>query len=254
MPLDATPVIELDDVSFTFNGEPAIEHVGFSITPGEYAGIIGPNGGGKTTLLRLILGLLKPSSGSVRLFGQETAGFKDWPRIGYLPQRAAHIDARFPITVEEVVSQGRVAKAGLLKRFSAADRSAIDEAIALNELEHLRRRLISDLSGGERQRVFIARALTSQPELLLLDEPAAGVDVGSQGRFYSFLRELNQQRGLTIVFVSHDVDIIAGEASQIICINRALVCAGDASVIFREKRQLLESLYGTNMHLMFHHE
>lgn len=243
--------IELNDVHFSYNGDPVLKGISFTVKKGEYAGIIGPNGGGKTTLLRVILGLTKPHAGSARLFGEPIASFKNWAKIGYLPQRAAHVDGRFPITVYEVVSQGRVAKAGLFKRFSSDDFAAIDKALLLNDISHLKNRLISDLSGGERQRVFIARALASKPEVLILDEPAAGVDVGSQSKFYRFLKDLNKEQRITIVFVSHDLDIIANEASQIICINRSLVCEGPTNLIFNEKRDILESIYGESIKFMF---
>ncbi|MCL5291049.1 MAG: metal ABC transporter ATP-binding protein [Actinobacteria bacterium] len=243
-------IIELDEISFSYSGEPVLHDISFAIEKGAYAGVIGPNGGGKTTLLHVILGLRSPNSGSVKLFGGDIAAFKDWTKIGYLPQRAAHIDGRFPITAYEVVSHGRVAKAGLFRRFSAADHEAIDHALEISDVSHLVNRLISDLSGGERQRVFIARALSSEPEVLILDEPAAGVDVGSQSKFYGFLQELNKKHGITIVFVSHDLDIIAHEASQLICINRSLVCEGPVSLIFHEKRAVLESIYGESVRLM----
>lgn len=247
-------VIELSDINFSYNGEPILKGISFAIEKGEYAGVIGPNGGGKTTLLRIILGLLLPNTGSLKLFGNDIAAFRDWSKIGYLPQRAAHIDGRFPITTYEVVSQGRVAKAGLFRKLSAADYAAIDEALEISDVAHLKNRLISDLSGGERQRVFIARALAAKPEVLILDEPAAGVDVGSQTKFYRFLQELNTKHGITIVFVSHDLDIIANEASQLICINRSLVCEGPTRVIFTEKRAILESIYGESIKFLFKDE
>lgn len=246
--------IELNDINFSYSGEPILKGVSFTIKKGGYAGIIGPNGGGKTTLLRIILGLLLPNSGSVKLFGNDIAAFKDWTKIGYLPQRAAHIDGRFPITVYEVVSQGRVVKAGLFKRLSTDDYEAVDEALKISDIEHLKNRLVSDLSGGERQRVFISRALAAKPEVLILDEPAAGVDVGSQSKFYRFLQELNTKHGITIIFVSHDLDIIAHEANQLICINRSLVCEGPTRIIFNEKRAILEGIYGESIKFIFKDE
>ncbi|NCO65349.1 MAG: zinc ABC transporter ATP-binding protein [Candidatus Aquicultor secundus] len=243
----AEPVIELDDISFKYNGEPALSGISFTVEAGEYDGIIGPNGSGKTTLLRIILGLLTPSSGRVRLFGKNIREFQDWPRIGYLPQRATQADVRFPVTVSEVVGQGRIAKAGLFRRFTASDAAAIQRAMELADILPLKDRVIADLSGGERQRVFIARALASEPDVLLLDEPVTGVDVASQGKFYRFLKKLNTEHGLTILFVSHDIEVLAHEATRLICINRRLVCAGPASLVFGENRNLLKELYGENV-------
>lgn len=238
------PIIELEGIDFSYGREPVLQGISLFINRGDYYGIIGPNGGGKTTLLKIILGLLRTPAGQVRLFGQAIGAFREWHRIGYLPQKMTQADPRFPITVAEVVSQGRIARAGMFRRLSAADREAVDRALDMSAVLPLRDRLISDLSGGERQRVFIARALASEPDVLILDEPAAGIDVASQTRFYRFLKELNQTHGITILFVSHDIDILANEASRLICINQRLVCEGPASRIFEENRNLLENLYG----------
>ncbi|MHB8840425.1 MAG: metal ABC transporter ATP-binding protein [Candidatus Aquicultor sp.] len=246
-----TPVIELQDINFSYGNEPVLQGISLSVYRGDYDGIIGPNGGGKTTLLKVILGLIKPTSGRIKLFGQDIDDFKEWPKLGYLPQKMTQADGRFPITVQELVSQGRIAKAGLFRRLSEADVKSIDNALEMSEVSHLKNRLISDLSGGERQRVFIARALASEPEILILDEPATGIDVSSQSRFYRFLKELNAAHGMTILFVSHDIDILSHEASRLICINRRLVCDGAASLIFKENRNLLENLYGENVRYMF---
>ncbi|MBE0429411.1 MAG: metal ABC transporter ATP-binding protein [Thermoleophilia bacterium] len=238
------PIIELENVSFSYNHESAIRDISLKFEKGSYDGIVGPNGGGKTTLLKIILGLLKPTAGRVRLFGQNIERFRDWSRIGYLPQKVMQTDVRFPVTVREVVSQGRFARAGLFRRLSASDMEAVDRSLEISGASHLKNRLISELSGGERQRVFIARALASEPEVLVLDEPATGIDVASQDKFYRFLKRLNQEFGITIIFVSHDIDILMHEASRLICINHRLVCAGSASLIFKENQNLLESLYG----------
>jgi zinc transport system ATP-binding protein len=245
------PIIELDDISFRYGPETVLENISLDFDRGGYDGIIGPNGGGKTTLLKVILGLLKPDSGKVRLFGRDINDFKEWSKIGYLAQKVTQMDARFPITVQEVVSQGRIARAGLFKKLSEADNKAIDTACEMSDVVRLKKRLISDLSGGERQRVFIARALASEPEVLLLDEPATGIDVGSQSRFYRFLKELNANHGMTILFVAHDIDILAHETSRLICINRRLVCAGAAALIFKENRKVLENMYGEKINHMF---
>lgn len=248
-----TPIIELESVSYSYNHESALQGISLTFNKGDYDGIVGPNGGGKTTLIKIILGLLKPDSGQVKLFGQNIEKFRDWTKLGYLPQKMVQADIRFPITVKEVVGQGRIAKAGLFKRFSDYDRKAIDRALEISDVHHLKDRLISDLSGGERQRVFIARALASEPEVLLLDEPATGIDVAAQDMFYRFLKDLNRDLGITILFVSHDIDVLVHEATSLICINRRLVCAGSAGLVFEENRNLLESLYGHHVHLFQNH-
>ncbi|MBI4733741.1 MAG: ATP-binding cassette domain-containing protein [Rubrobacteridae bacterium] len=161
-------------------------------------------------------------------------------------------DTRFPITVQEVVGQGRIAKAGLLKRLSQKDFEAIDKAMKMSEVDHLKNRVISDLSGGQRQRVFIARALAGEPEVLILDEPSTGIDVSSQDRFYRFLKELNAEQRITIIFVSHDVDVLIHETSRFVCVNRKLVYDGSVDVTLRENNNLINNLYGENVRRLFH--
>lgn len=248
-----TPVLELEKVSFNYGEDQVLKDISLSIDNGDYVGVIGPNGGGKTTMLKIMLGLVRPTSGTVRLFGHDLQGFKDWSKIGYLSQRAAHFDIRFPVTVYEIVCQGRIAKTGLFKRFSSADRLAIENAMKISGIQKLKDNLVGELSGGERQRVFIARALASEPEVLILDEPAAGVDVGSQLKFYQFLKELNESHKITIVFVSHDIEIIAQEANSLICINNVLVGCGSPGEIFRDKKRIFETLYGKNARFILDH-
>ncbi|GFP27164.1 metal ABC transporter ATP-binding protein [Candidatus Hakubella thermalkaliphila] len=243
-------LIELKDVNFSYNGEPVLVNISVAIEKGEYAGILGPNGGGKTTFVKVILGLLRPTSGHITLFGQDTNIFRDWSKIGYVPQRATQINIHFPITVEEVVGQGRIARRGMLRKFSQTDVGAINKALNISGIEHLKHRLIADLSGGERQRVFIARTLASEPELLILDEPAVGVDLPSQENFYQFLKDLNIRLGLTILFVSHDIDVLANQASCLICLNRGLVYHGTPREIFKEGQ--LEKVYGKNVKFILH--
>lgn len=243
-------IIELKDINFSYNGEPVLENISVTVGKGEYTGIIGPNGGGKTTLMKIILGLLRPTSGHVTLFGKDIGVFQDWAKIGYVPQRAAQINIHFPITVAEAVGQGRIARKGMFKKFSQDDESAINKALNISGIKHLEQRLIADLSGGERQRVFIARALASEPELLILDEPAVGVDLPSQEKFYQFLKDLNIKLGLSILFVSHDIDVLANQASCLICLNRGLVCHGTPREIFKEGQ--LEKLYGKNVKFVLH--
>jgi len=218
----AQKIVEVKDVAFAYGDQQVLDQVTLDIWQGDYVGILGPNGGGKSTLLKIMLGLLKPQSGSVKLFGQELHRFKDWSKIGYVPQKATSFDIGFPATVEEVVSMGRFGKRGLLRGLTNEDRQKVRQAMAKVEIEDLSKRLISNLSGGQQQRVFIARALSSDPEMIILDEPTAGVDEATQNEFYSLLRTLNQDHTLTLVLVSHDSAIIEREAHEIVEINRTL--------------------------------
>ena len=185
-------LVKIQHVSFKYHTQPVLEDITLEIKRGDFLGIIGPNGSGKTTLLKIILGLLKPNSGSVQLFGHQVQYFKDWAKIGYVPQKAGSQVTQFPITVEEVVALGRV-KPGLFE-VSSDNETAIAAAMEAVEISELRHQLLNQLSGGQQQRVFIARALASQPELLILDEPTVGVDSDSQTKFYQLLKKLNKDR------------------------------------------------------------
>jgi zinc transport system ATP-binding protein len=244
------PLISLNDVSFSYGSEPALDHISLDIHRGEYVGVIGPNGGGKTTLLRTMLGLIRPQSGAVKLFGQAPHEFKEWWRLGYVPQKATNFEARFPITVEEVAMLGRVAKVGIGRRFTAADKQAVDHALEQANITNLRKRPITELSGGQQQRVFLAKALASEPEILLLDEPTVGVDVKSQDEFYQLLSRLNREQHLTLIMVSHDIDVVVNEVNKIACINETLVYHGTPKDFVKE--DYMANLYGKARKFIIH--
>lgn len=219
-------ILKLENVSFSFVNEEVIKNVSFAVHKGDYLGIIGPNGGGKTTLLKLMLGLLKPTYGQISLFGKKITTFSDWSKLGYVRQNAT-IENNLPLTVIEAVSMGRYGKLGFFKMPTKVDHAKVEKALyEVNMLEYKNRRL-SDLSGGQRQRVFIARALASEPEIIFLDEPTVGVDIKTQKQFYKLLRKLNRELSLTLVLVSHELDVVAHEATEIGYINRSLVYYGE---------------------------
>lgn len=224
------PVLSVQGVSFAYADNPILDKISFDISAGEYVGIVGPNGGGKTTLLKIMLGLLKPAAGSVLLLGNPIVHSEDRARIGYVPQRSQVDDYVFPATVGEVVMSGRTANIGILSRPSKSDKAAVKRAMKTADVSHLEYRRIGTLSGGERQRVMIARALASDPTLLILDEPTAAVDAANQEAFYGFLRKLHDQ-GLTIVLVSHDMDIVMHEVDTVLCLNKHLICHGPAEEV-----------------------
>ncbi len=246
----SSPIIQLADVSFAYNGHHALDHINLEVNPGDYLGLIGPNGGGKTTLLKLMLGLLEPQMGTVKLFGQDIRQFRDWSKIGYVPQKATNIDAKFPITVEEVVALGRLSRVGMMRRFQNADRAAINSALAGVGIEPLRKRPLSELSGGQQQRVFIAKALVSEPEILFLDEPTVGVDTHSQDEFYQLLSDLNQNFGLTLVMVSHDIDVIVNEVTKLASVNETLVYFGQPKDFIKD--DYVTKLYGKARKFILH--
>ena len=222
----AEPIVEFKDVCVSFGSRVALDKVSLTINRGDYIGLIGPNGAGKTTLVKVLLGLLKPDAGGIRLFGSEFAAFREWHKIGYVPQKATQFDPNFPVTVKEVVSMGRFALAGAGKPLDRGDWEHINHVMNLVGVAKFADRHIGELSGGQQQKVFIARALASDPELLVLDEPTTGVDAKSQDEFYHFLHFLNIEHHLTLVLISHDTDVVNKHVSKLFCLNKTLMDKG----------------------------
>jgi zinc transport system ATP-binding protein len=213
----ANPIIELEHVWFSYNGKPVIEDVTLNVAPGDFVAMIGPNGGGKTTLIKLMLGLLKPDDGGIRVLGMAAA--RASRRIGYVPQNI-HINQNFPITVMDVVMMGCETPKKRWGRNTADQRREALEALARMDMAGLAESRIGALSGGQRQRVFIARSLVARPELLLLDEPTASIDTRGQADFYQLLKELNRE--VTILVVSHDLLAVSTHVKSVACVNRRL--------------------------------
>ena len=228
-----------------------LQNINFCIKRGDYVAIIGPNGGGKSTLLKLLLGLLKSTDGAVELFGKEQSGFREYHKIGYVPQRAEGIDLSFPISVEEVIGLGLAYGGSLFKRRTAEEVGQIQSVMEKMDILEFKNRRISDLSGGQRQRVMIARALVGGPQILILDEPNAGVDTYSQRKFYDLLKELNEKEKITILFVTHDLGVIADDVKSVLCINQTLFVHDDAHEILNCSE--MSKLYGMDTHLVCHH-
>ncbi|MFZ2681562.1 MAG: metal ABC transporter ATP-binding protein [Patescibacteria group bacterium] len=245
-----TSVMSVQGVTFAYAKNLILDNVSFDLKAGDYVGIVGPNGGGKTTLLKIMLGLLKPEQGEVILLGDPVKYSESRARIGYVPQRAAAEDRLFPATVEEVVLSGRTAMRGFLSMRSKADKAAVKRAMKTADVAHLAYRRIGTLSGGERQRVMIARALAGDPTLLMLDEPTAAVDAPSQESFYAFLRKLHDQ-GLTIVIVSHDLDIVTHEVDTVLCLNKHLVCHGPTEEVM--ETGAMDKTYGKKAKILHQH-
>lgn len=249
MPIEH-PFIEAKNVSFAYNSNTVLDSVSFTIDKGDYVGIIGPNGGGKTTLLKILVGLLDPQSGEVKIEGVPIAEFKNKSHIGYVPQRVAEESVSFPATVYEVVESGRVGKKGLFSRLGEEDTSNINQALKIASIENLKDKLMGQLSGGQRQRVHVARALASQPEILILDEPFVGIDITAQEDFYAFLKDLNENRNLTIIFVSHDINVITEEVKSVLCLNRGLLCFDSPAVL--HEPHVIQNLYGKRITHIHH--
>ncbi len=243
-------VIACENLSVAYQDKLALTNITFSIQRGEFWGILGPNGSGKTTLLRTMLGLIEPISGSITLFGRQPADLgvlRD--RIGYVPQYA-QIDFNFPLRVRDMVMLGRSHKIGLGRRPGAEDWRAVDQALERVEMNDLAQRQIGRLSGGQRQRALIARALALEPELLLLDEPTAALDVGATEGFYEWVHHMHQQMQMTLILVSHDVGVVSRYVSAVACLNRRLVAHGRPQEVLGS--DALEGMYGCDA-IFFQH-
>lgn len=254
-------VIELRKLCFAYGKGPAVlDNLDFKVPEGEFLGLIGPNGGGKTTLLKLILGLLEPVSGDIFVLGRKASSLgMDRRLLGYVPQDTS-VQKAFPATVMDVALMGTYASLGFFKRPGKAEHAAAREAIKRVGLEGLEERPAGNLSGGQQQRLSIARALVAQPRLLLLDEPTSGLDTGGQAQLFALLDDLRQHYKLTVVMVSHDVTALAHYAGQLACLNRTLhwhdrseliseavlrkVYACELDAFFIQHRQHLETFHG----------
>lgn len=229
------PAIRFDNVDFSFGAAPVLEDVSFAISDREFAAIIGPNGGGKTTMLKLALGLLVPGRGSVRVYGRKPEDARR--KTGYMPQHP-RLDHQFPVTVLDVVLLSRLGNGWKLGAFGRSDRRAARDALSMVGLEDLWNRSFSALSSGQRQRVLVARALASSPDLLLLDEPTANLDPSVQDELYELLHRLNEE--LTVVVVSHDVSFVSKYVQKVVCVNRRAVLHPVSAI----EENLVTMLYG----------
>ncbi len=235
--------IRLSGVFAGYGGEPVIEDIGLDVAPGDFIGILGPNGGGKTTLLRVLLGLLPPTCGQVRLWGKPPRAGRH--RVGYVPQELA-FDRAFPIRVEDVVLMGRLGRRGLGRPYSRDDRIRAERALEALDARDLRRESFGALSGGQRQRVLLARALAAEPELLLLDEPTASVDPRARTTIYEHLKALCDP--VAIIIMTHDVGVISAYVKTVGCLNRTLHYHGSHELT----PAMVEAAYGCPVDLVAH--
>ncbi|MBN2299427.1 MAG: metal ABC transporter ATP-binding protein [Deltaproteobacteria bacterium] len=237
------PVIELENVYFTYNSTDVLENVDLVVCEKDFISIVGPNAGGKTTILKLILGLIKPTKGVVRVFGNSPV--KARPRIGYMPQHTS-LDSMFPVSVLDVVLMGRLGTGTRFGFYHQADKEAAEDALKRVELYDIRHRPFSDLSGGQSQRVLIARAIVSGPELLLLDEPTSNVDIAVETQLYDLLNQLNDN--MTIVLVTHDLGFVSSYVKNVACVNRRVVTHPTCSIT----GEMINEIYGRDVNLIRH--
>ncbi|CAB5079180.1 Zinc ABC transporter, ATP-binding protein ZnuC [Olavius algarvensis associated proteobacterium Delta 3] len=229
-----TPIVDIENLWFAYNGRNVLEQIYFRIRQKDFIAMIGPNGGGKTTLLKLILGLYKPTKGTIRVMGNTTE--KASHHIGYVPQNV-HINNHFPITALDVVLMGKLHPQKRWVRRTREDRRQAMDALEKLAVDRYAARKITELSGGQRQRVFIARALVTNPVLLLLDEPTASIDTKGQADFFRLLRDLNAD--VAILVVSHDLLAVSTHVKSVACVNKGLHLHNEAEIT----GEMLEEMY-----------
>ncbi len=235
--------IEVEHVWFSYHKVPVLEDVSFSLPQGEFLAILGPNGGGKTTLLKLMLGLLEPQKGNIRILGRSPRESRRL--VGYLPQQT-DFNMSFPITVYEIALMGRLSSRRLGRPYSRQDHEKVQEVLELVGMWEQRYSLIGHLSGGQRQRVFIARALATEPSILFLDEPTSSIDPGFGTDLYDLLKDLNET--ITIVVITHDIGVISQHVKSVACINRSLIFHGEGKIT----QEMLDMAYQCPVDLVAH--
>lgn len=245
-------VVELKDVSFGYDEKLVLQDIQLDIYEKDYLGIVGPNGAAKSTLIKLMLGILKPEKGSIKLFHQNIKDFKDWGKIGYIAQKATSFNTSFPATVEEVVAANLFSEIGLFQSIGKKHLEKVEKVLSIVGMKDFKSRLIGNLSGGQQQKVFIARTLVSSPKIIFLDEPTVGIDTKSQEQFYQLMKKLNQEMGITIVMISHDIGAVTENVNRVACMGDKRLVAHDPSsnIPFHE---ILSEFYGEKMKLLIHH-
>jgi len=245
-------IIEVEGLTVKYDGNTVLDDISFEVRRKDVIGIVGPNGGGKTTLLNSILGNIPVYSGKIRLFGLDLQKFRDFHKIGYVPQNAIHFDPIFPATVEEIVSLGCITRKKLGRPLSSEDKKGVSHALELVDLYDLRKKKISELSGGQKQRVFIAKAIVRKPELLVLDEATVGLDICIQDQFVKLLKLLKKEMEITVMMVSHDLSGVFCQANRLFVVNKKLYVSELNENTDAEK--VLREAYGRHFTFMFHHD
>lgn len=246
------PVIELNNISYAYDDKQVLKNIDLTIEKGRFLGLVGPNGGGKTTLIKIILGLIQPDEGTIRLLNQPIDEFDDWNHIGFVSQKANSFNKGFPATIYEVVSMGLTAKLGYFSFLKRADKQKIIDTINLVGMGDYLNRNIGDLSGGQQQRVFIARALVSDPELLILDEPTVGLDYKYAEEFYKLLHKLNQEKQISLLLVTHDTGVMTKYATKVACLNKTLHFHGPSAEYSDLSTKDLSEIYGHPVQVVVH--
>lgn len=220
-------IVKVNNLSFGYEKKLVLNNISFKIDKKDYIAIVGSNGSAKSTLLKLIMGFLKPNSGSIKIFDSSIESFKDWNKIGYLPQNARNFNTRFPATVEEIVGSSQYSQMSILKKLNKKINNSTLSALEAVDMLGFKDRLIGNLSGGQQQRIFLARLLVNNPKIIFMDEPLIGVDSESQGVFFDLIDKLNNDYGITIVIVTHDISTLQHKVNRIFHLDNGKVNIDD---------------------------
>lgn len=244
------PILTVKNLSFKYEKISVLENINFSINQGDYVAISGPNGAGKTTLIKLILGLEK-GIGEITFWEKSLKKFKNWERIGYLPQKINFLNPIFPAKVKEVISLGLLSSKSYPKRINYNDKKKIENILNLLDIQNLKDTPVNNLSGGQQQRVFLARALISNPQIIILDEPGTGLDANSREKFFELLKKLNKEKNISIVLITHDATDIGKYANKLMYLDKKILFYGLFSDFCKSKE--MEKYFGEfSQHLICH--
>jgi len=244
-------IISVKNLSFSYGATEVISDISFDVEKGSFLALVGPNGAGKSTLIKVILGLEKKYSGQIEVLGSNLNKFSEWKKIGYLPQRVNVFNPLFPATVKEVVALGLLAGKHYPKKFNKTDKERVDSILSFLDISDLRERPIAELSGGEQQRVFLARALVSNPELLIMDEPSTALDPGTRGNFFKLIKKLNEEKNTTIIMITHDTAQVGEHADKLMYLDKSIIFYGKFSDFCHSNK--MEEYFGhAAQHLICH--
>lgn len=242
--------IEVQNLSFSYKGNPVLKDVSFKVDKGDFVGVIGPNGSGKSTLVKLLLNILTPEKGQMKILGEDVNKFSEWSKVGYVSQKANSFNGDFPATVKEIVGINLLAHTGIFKRKPADYDERVYVALKNVGMQDYQNKLIGKLSGGQQQRVFIARVLISEPEIMFLDEPTVGIDAKSEEALHCLLARLNEQLGITVVMVTHDITAITAHANKLVCLGEEGLVVHDVGDAVTD--EFLTKIYGHSVKIHNH--
>jgi len=245
------PIITVENISVKMHNSVVLSDISFEVKHGEYIGIVGPNGSGKSTLIRALLGLDDIDSGSIEIMGESLSQYNAWHKIGYLPQATVVANKSFPASVGEVVATGLLGSKSFPRRFKKVDRDRVLEILETLDIAHLYQEQIGKLSGGQSQRVFLARAMVSDPDILILDEPTAALDPVTRSHFYETIATLNRDQKKTILLITHDSSTIGNYASKLLYLDRRLIFFGNFKE-FCQSRDMSHYFGDFAQHLICH--